>query len=334
LKNTLFAVQAFDRDAVLARGREVVQIEREALTLLERSLDDRFVVACQAILETKRQLVVTGMGKSGHIGRKVAATFAATGTPAVFIHPAEASHGDLGMLVRGDVLLVFSNSGNTAELRSILTYARNMGVCIIGVAARAASLLMEQADIPICLPLTREACAANVAPTTSTALQLALGDAMAMAVMDMRGISKSRLRSLHPGGNIGLQLTPITEIMHGRERLPLVAEGAGMPDVISIMTSGRFGLSGVIDGLGNLVGVITDGDLRRHFDSLVTATASEVMTRSPKTLPGDMLAADALMFLNDNKITAAFVIDRFDAAYPMRPVGIVHIHDLLRLGLN
>ena len=334
MKNTLFAVQAFDHDAVLARGREVVQIEREALTLLERSLDDRFVVACQAIYDTTRQLVVTGMGKSGHIGRKIAATFAATGTPAVFIHPAEASHGDLGMLVKGDVLLVFSNSGNTTELRSILAYARNMGVCIIGVASRAASLLMEQADIPICLPLTREACAANVAPTTSTALQLALGDALAMAVMDMRGISKSRLRSLHPGGNIGLQLTPITEIMHGPERLPLVAQSAGMPDVITIMTSGRFGLSGVVDQAGSLVGVITDGDLRRHFDSLPTATAGQVMTRSPKTLPGDMLAADALMFLNDNKITAAFVIDRFDTAHPMRPVGIVHIHDLLRLGLN
>lgn len=334
MKNVLIAVDTFDKRAVLARGREVVRIEREALALLERSLDDRFVLACQVIFDTKRQLVVTGMGKSGHIGRKIAATFAATGTPAVFIHPAEASHGDLGMLVNGDVLLVFSNSGNTTELRSILAYARNMGVSIIGVASRAASLLMERADFPICLPLTQEACAANVAPTTSTALQLALGDALAMAVMDMRGISKSRLLSLHPGGNIGLQLTPIVEIMQGPERLPLVPVGAGMSDVITIMTTGRFGLSGVIDDKSGLVGVITDGDLRRHFDALPTATAGEVMTRSPKTLPGDMLAADALMFLNDNKITAAFVVDRFDTVHPMRPVGIVHIHDLLRFGLN
>lgn len=334
LKNALIAVQAFDRDVVLARGREVVQIEYSALARLERSLDDRFVAACEAILATERQLVVTGMGKSGHIGRKVASTFAATGTPSVFIHPAEAAHGDLGMLMKGDVLLVLSNSGNTSELRSILTHARHIGVQIIGVASRATSLVMDFADISICLPLTREACAANVAPTTSTTLQLALGDALAMAVMDMRGVSKNRLRSLHPGGNIGLELTPISELMHGPDRLPLVNQRALMPDVISAITSGRFGVSGVVDDSGALVGVITDGDLRRHFDALPTAAAEDVMTRSPKTLPADMLAADALLFLNDNKITAAFVVDNPDSKRPVWPMGIVHLHDLLRYGLN
>lgn len=334
MKNTVIAARAFDRDAILRRGRDVVRIEGEALTLLEDSLNDDFVAACQAIYNTERQLVVTGMGKSGHIGRKIAATFAATGTPSVFIHPAEAAHGDLGMLVKGDVLLVFSNSGNTTELRSILAYARKTGVLIIGVACRPTSLVMDRADLAICLPMTREACAANVAPTTSTTLQLALGDALAMAVMDMRGVSKNRLRTLHPGGSIGLELTPVSELMHGPDRLPLISDVAGMPDVISVMTSGRFGVSGVVNDAGALQGVITDGDLRRHFDTLATATASDVMTRSPKTLPADMLAADALLFLNDNKITAAFVIDRFDAVHPMRPVGIVHIHDLLRFGLN
>lgn len=334
MKNALAAAEVFDRDAILDRGREVIRTEGEALARLELSLDDQFVAACEAIYYTQRQFVVTGMGKSGHIGRKVAATFAATGTPAVFVHPAEAAHGDLGMLVPGDVLLVLSNSGNTSELRSILSYARNLGIRIIGVASRPTSLVMDLADIALCLPLTREACAANIAPTTSTTLQLALGDALAMAVMDMRGVSTHRLRSLHPGGNIGMQLTPISEIMHGVRRLPLVSASAGMPDAISKITSERFGLTGVVDETGGLVGVITDGDLRRHFDKLLTATASEVMTRSPKTLPADLLAADALMFLNDNKITAAFVVDARNAERVSRPVGIVHIHDLLSFGLS
>jgi arabinose-5-phosphate isomerase len=331
LNNLFILAEAVDRNGILARGREVVGIEAEALALLQESLDLQFVRACEAIFNAKRQLVVSGMGKSGHIGRKVAATFAATGTPAVFMHPAEAAHGDLGMLVEGDVLLVFSNSGNTSELRSILSYARQSGVTIIGAGAKKTSLLMEFADVAICLPMTREACAANVAPTTSTTLQLALGDALAMAVMDMRGVSKTRLRTLHPGGNIGLELTPV---MHGVRELPLVSEGSGMPDTISKMTSERFGVCGVVNDSGALVGVITDGDLRRHFDMLLTATAGEVMTRSPKVIALDMLAADALLFLNDNKITVAFVVNRADSSLPQQPVGIVHIHDLLRLGLS
>ena len=323
-----------ESDTILARGREVIRIEGDALAELEHALDASFVSACQAILGVKRQLVVTGMGKSGHISRKVAATFSATGTPAVFIHPAEAAHGDLGMLAPDDVLLVFSNSGNTAELRAILSYARRLKVRIIGVASHAESLLMDLADIGIRLPNLREACAANVAPTTSTTLQLALGDALAMAVMDMRGVSRNRLRALHPGGSIGLQLTPIAEIMHRNGRMPLVVEHAGMTEVISKMTTGTFGMAGVVDDRGDLVGIITDGDLRRHFDVLASATAAEVMTRAPKTIPADMLAADVLMFLNDNQITAAFVVDRLDGAAGRRPAGIVHIHDLLRFGLN
>lgn len=334
MNKTLFAVNNFDAGSILERGREVVGMERAALGLLQQSLDDRFVAACEAIFATERQLVVTGMGKSGHIARKVAATFAATGTPAVFIHPAEAAHGDLGMLVQGDLLLVLSNSGNTTELRSILNYARTLGVCIIGVASRATSLLMDLADIGICLPMVREACRANVAPTTSTALQLALGDALAMAVMEMRGIGKNRLRALHPGGNIGLELTPVAEIMRGAKHLPLIRENVGMPDAITRMTSERFGLAGVVNDHGELVGVVTDGDLRRHFDKLLTATAGEVMNRSPKTLALDTAAGDALLFLNENKITAAFVVDPGNRKQPNSPVGIVHMHDLLPFGLN
>lgn len=330
----LLASDVRNRDAIIARGQEVIGIEVEALAQLEQTLDDNFIDACETIYNTRRQLAVTGMGKSGHIGRKIAATFAATGTPAIYIHPGEAAHGDLGVLAEGDVLLVLSNSGNTAELRAVLSYARNLGIAIIGVASHRASLLMELANIAIALPNLREACSANIAPTTSTAMQLALGDAMAMAVMDMRGISRSRLRALHPGGTIGLQLTPIGEIMHGPDRLPLVGQEAGMGEVISVTTSGCFGMAGVVNSSGELVGMITDGDLRRHFDSLPTVTAAEVMTPSPKTLSSEMLGVDALAFLNDNKITAAFIVDRPNVDGPARPVGAIHIHDLLRLGLT
>ena len=322
------------REAVLERGREVIRIEAMALGELEAVLDENFVAACEVILAVKQRVVVTGMGKSGHIGRKLAATFAATGTPATFLHPAEAAHGDLGMLVAGDVLLVLSNSGNTTELRSVLAYARRLGVHIIGVASRRMSMVMDFADVRLCLPQIREACAANVAPTSSTALQLALGDALAMAVMDMRGVTLTGLRTLHPGGSIGLRLTPVAELMHGREHMPLVGVDAGMPDVISMITQQRFGLAGVVDAAGDLIGVISDGDLRRHFHQLQTARARDVMTRSPHSLATNMMASDALMVLNDAKITAAFVLNRLDPKHPAHPVGIIHIHDLLNYGLE
>lgn len=319
------------REAILLRGKEVVCIERGALQLLEQSLDDNFVDACDAIYACRRQLVVSGMGKSGHIARKIAATFAATGTPAAFVHPGEASHGDLGMLVGGDVLLVLSNSGNTSELRPLLAFARRSGVCVIGVASRSNSLVMDYANIPIVLPAVSEACAVNVAPTSSTTMQLALGDALAMTVMDLRGVSRDYLRKIHPAGNIGLQLTPVAEIMHGPAQLPLVNLATGMSDVISAMTSGRFGVAGVVDDAGRLVGIITDGDVRRHFSTLSSSVAAEVMTSEPKTLPAEMIAEDALAFLNDKKITSAFILDNRGEG---RPIGIIGIHDLLRYGLN
>ncbi|MEG3125890.1 KpsF/GutQ family sugar-phosphate isomerase [Sphingomonas sp. GB1N7] len=323
-----------DSDAILARGREVVRIEADALRLLENSLDDAFIDACRLIHGTRRQLVVTGMGKSGHIARKVAATFAATGTPATFVHPAEAGHGDLGMLVEGDVLLVFSNSGNTAELHSILTYASKSGIPIIGVAARQNSLVMGMAEVAVLLPEAREACAINFAPTTSTAIQLALGDALAMTVMDMRGISKRMLGALHPAGTIGFPLTPVRELMHGPDRLPLVSPETHMSEAISIMTNGRFGIAGVIDPEGRLIGVITDGDVRRHFDTIDVSTAAHVMTPAPKSIPADMLVDEVLVLLNEAKITAAFVVGGRDADQPACPIGIVHVHDLLRFGLK
>lgn len=327
------ASKAICDDRFLDRGRAVIRLEAEALGILEASLDQAFGDACGTIVETRRQLVVTGMGKSGHIARKVAATFAATGTPAVYVHPSEAGHGDLGILAPGDVLLVFSNSGNTAELRPILNFARRSRIPVIGVASRANSLVIELADVPLLLPKVKEACPVNVAPTTSTTMQLALGDALAMTVMDMRGISKTHLRTLHPAGSIGLALAPVSELMHDATRLPLVSKDAGMPEVISVMTSGCFGLAGVINAEGALIGIITDGDLRRRFGVLTTAFAHEVMTAMPKVIPAEMPAGEALVFLNDNKITAAFVVeDPADA--PQVPLGIIHIHDLLRHGLN
>ncbi|WP_374282434.1 SIS domain-containing protein [Novosphingobium sp.] len=317
----------------IERGRSVITAEQQALAALADTIDESFTAACEAILATRRQLAVTGMGKSGHIGRKIAATFAATGTPSIFVHPSEAGHGDLGMVTTGDTLLVLSNSGNTAELRTILRFARLNKIPIIGIASRKNSLVCELADIPILLPSVREACAANIAPTTSTTMQLALGDALAMTVMDMRGVSKNHLQRLHPAGSIGLALAPVSELMHGADRLPLVDTHAGMPEAISVMTSGCFGLAGVVDQTGVLVGIITDGDLRRRFGVLSTAFAHEVMTSSPKVIPADMPAGEALVFLNDSKITAAFVVED-PTTGPQVPLGIIHIHDLLRHGLN
>jgi arabinose-5-phosphate isomerase len=328
------ALELTTAEAILCRGAEVIRIEADALNLLAESLQDSFVEACEAIFCARGRTVITGMGKSGHIGRKWAATMAATGTPAIYVHPAEAAHGDLGMLVSGDLLVVISNSGNTTELRAFLNYARRIGVTVIGVASRPDSLVIQRADIKLCLPAAREACPANIAPTTSTTLQLALGDALAMTIMDMRGFTRESLKTLHPGGSIGLRLTPVAEIMHGHDRLPLVDQRVSMREVILTMTSMGFGIAGAVDEVGRLTGVITDGDLRRHFDALAYATAGEVMTSAPKTLAPDTLAEDALHFLNENQITCAFVMERNAPVNTGVPIGIVHIHDFLRIGLG
>jgi arabinose-5-phosphate isomerase len=321
-------------EVILQRGKAVIRLEADALHLLANSLEQPFVDACNAMISAQGRVVVTGMGKSGHVGRKWAATLAATGTPAIYVHPAEAAHGDLGMLVAGDVLVVISNSGNTSELRAFLRYAASINVQVIGVAARRDSLVIANADVKLCLPSTREACPANIAPTTSTTLQLALGDAIAMALMDMRGFSRERMKALHPGGSLGLRLTPVCELMHGPEHLPLVDGVAPMREVIITMTSKSFGIAGVVDKAGRLIGVITDGDLRRHFDELGSATADQVMTRNPKTIRHDLLAEEALHFLNANKITCAFVIDDAAPVNTGVPLGIIHVHDFLRVGLS
>lgn len=326
---------AFDsqHESILARGTEVIELEASALHELAQSLDSTFVRACEAIRSASGRVVVTGMGKSGHIGRKLAATFAATGTPSNFVHPAEAAHGDLGMLVPGDVLLMISNSGNTAELRAFLNHAEMLGVTVIGIASRQDSLVITRADIGICVPNVREACPANIAPTTSTTVQLALCDALAMAVMDMRGFSRDGMKALHPGGSIGMRLAPVRQIMHTEARLPLVSPDACMREVIFEISSKGFGIAGVVDPSGKLIGVITDGDLRRHFEKLLTASAREVMSPSPRTIAAEMLAEEALHFLNEHTITCAFIIDPEAPPVDQVPIGIIHVHDFLRLGV-
>jgi arabinose-5-phosphate isomerase len=316
--------------SIISRGRTVIETEAAALAQLSVALDDNFALATELILDTRGRVVVTGMGKSGHIGRKLAATLASTGTPAIFVHPAEAAHGDLGMLMAGDVLIVLSNSGATSELKTILRHAKTLNCPIIGIAGQLDSPVMHAADAKLLLPAAREACPANIAPTTSTTLMLALGDALSISVMGVRGISREGLKALHPGGVIGNRLLPVNELMHVGDNMPLVPAAMPMREVVIAITQKSFGIAGVVDADGKLVGVITDGDLRRHVERLLMSTAADVMTTGPKTIPEGTYVEDALAIMNANKITSLFVM-RHDA--PEIPAGLVHIHDFSRLGL-
>ncbi|UAK24979.1 KpsF/GutQ family sugar-phosphate isomerase [Sphingomonas nostoxanthinifaciens] len=319
------------RESMLDFGRRVIVAEAQALSVLVGALDAEFERAVKLLLSLRGRVVVTGMGKSGHIARKVAATLASTGTPALFIHPAEAAHGDLGMLVPGDALLALSNSGGTTELRPILAHAASLDIPIVAISAGGTSPLMQASDIRLLMPPVDEACPDNLAPTTSTAMMMALGDALALATMRERGTSRDGFEMLHPGGVIGRRLMRVTALMHAGDGMPLVAATLSMRDVILVMTARSFGVAGVVDAAGCLRGIITDGDLRRHVDDLLTATAGDVMTRDPVTIPGRCFAEDALAVMNDRKITSVFVVDD---VHPERPIGLIHIHDFLRLGLE
>lgn len=324
------AVALADNEAsrVLLNGRHVIETEARALLELADSLDDSFSEAVDLLVSTKQRIIVSGMGKSGHVGRKVAATLASTGTPALFVHPAEAAHGDLGMITPGDTLLILSNSGTTPELKSIVRHAKLFGCPIIAVASRHTSPLMRAANVALLLPAVREACPVNIAPTTSTTLMLALGDALAVAAMRVRGLTRERMQLLHPGGAIGDRLQPVDRLMHSGDCLPLVSPEAPMAEVIIEMTRKSYGIAGVVTD-GELVGVITDGDLRRHCQHLFSSIAADVMTPDPKLVPEGALCEDVLAMLQEHRITAVFVCAH-DA--PSRPVGLVHIHDFARLG--
>ena len=320
-----------ETDTFLATARRVIRREAEALDALERTLDASFAAAVRMILGAGGRVIVSGMGKSGHIARKIAATFASTGTPAQFVHPAEASHGDLGMVARGDVVMVLSNSGETPELADIVAHTRRFGIPLIGVAGVAGSTLLRQADVAILLPRVPEACEMGIVPTTSTAMTLALGDALAIAVMEHRRFGPEAFRAFHPGGKLGARLSRVADLMHGPDRLPLVPADAPMSRVILAMTESGFGVAGVTDAEGLLCGVITDGDLRRHMEGLMGHVAAEVMTRTPVTIGPDALAERAVQLMNARKVTCLFVVEPEGSR---RAVGLLKIHDCLRAGIG
>lgn len=309
----------------LETARRVIGIEAAGLAALSASLDGAFSSAVETILKARGRVIVSGMGKSGHIARKIAATMASTGTPAQFVHPAEASHGDLGMVTREDVALVLSNSGETPELADLIAHTRRFSIPLIGVASRPGSTLLRQADVALVLPQADEACGSGVVPTTSTTMTLALGDALAVALMEHRQFTPEMFRTFHPGGKLGAKLSKVADLMH--RDMPLVSEALPMPEVLLVISQKGFGVVGVTNVAGDLVGIITDGDLRRHMEGLLSHTAAEVMTRNPRAIGPDALAEAALGVMNDKKITCLFAVDQG------RPVGILHIHDLLRAGV-
>ena len=311
-----------------AIGRRVIRREAEALGLLAETLDGTFADAVGLILSASGRVIVCGMGKSGHVGRKIAATLASTGTPAQFVHPAEASHGDLGMVTSGDVALVLSNSGETPELADIIAHTRRFGIPLIGVAGRAGSTLLRQADVALLLPNAPEACDQGIVPTTSTTMTLALGDALAIALMEHRRFTPDQFRVFHPGGKLGAKLATVAQLMH--DDPPLVPESQPMTETLLEMTRRGFGVVGVTDAAGRLAGIVTDGDLRRHMQGLLTHSAGEVMTAKPKTIAPDALAQQALALMQDRKITSLFVVD---PAGDGRALGLIHVHDCLRAGV-
>ena len=302
-------------------GKSLVHDEARALDALADSLGDEFEKACSLILDAKGKLIVSGLGKSGHIGRKIAATFASTGTTATFLHLAEAIHGDLGIAAAGDVALLISQSGATAELQPVIDHFDNVGIPIIAITGNARSMLGEAAAAPLTLPHWPEVGPEAVAPTTSTTMTLALGDALAMTVMREKGFTRTDFGRLHPGGSLGARLKPVKRLMHGGEQLPLVDKGTNMHDVIVVMSEKRLGVVGVTDEEGRLAGVITDGDLRRHIEQGLDHPASAFMSADPKTVAPDSLVDDALTLFDEYRITTLFVVDEG------KPVGVLHIHD-------
>jgi arabinose-5-phosphate isomerase len=322
-----------DESPLIASALRTLDTEADGVAALiaaiRGALGAPFAAAVDLIAQSKGRLIVTGMGKSGHVGRKIAATFASTGTPAYFVHPGEASHGDLGMITRDDVIMALSWSGETVELKDLIDYSRRFKTGLIAVTADAESTLAKAADVVLLLPPAREACPHNLAPTTSSLMQLALGDALAVALLESRGFTALDFRGLHPGGRLGAKLKFIRDVMHTGSAVPLRPLGTMMADAIVEMTAKGFGCVGITGADSRLAGIITDGDLRRHMRAdLLAARVDDVMTSNPKTVSGDQLVSEALELLNSSKITAVIVVGNGGA-----PVGIVHLHDLLRAGV-
>lgn len=322
-----------DNSGAVASALRTIQTERAGLDALVRELGNGlaqpFCKSIETIGNITGRVIITGVGKSGHIGSKIAATFASTGTPAFFVHPAEANHGDLGMIAKDDVIIAMSWSGESSELRGIVAYSRRFAIPLIAVTAGKKSALAREADIVLLLPNEQEACPHGLAPTTSTLMQLALGDALAVALLEARGFSAMDYKVFHPGGKLGAILSHVSELMHKGSSMPLVALGTSMPEATIRLSEKRFGCVGVIDEQGRLAGIVTDGDIARNMGrNLQALKVDDVMTWEPKTVRKSMLATSAMAMLNEKKISAVFVVDDDNM-----PIGIVHFHDLLRIGV-
>ena len=314
--------------ADLSCAARVLDLEATGIRALAAALDERLVVALDILSNVTGRVVVTGMGKSGHVARKIASTMASVGTPAMYVHPGEASHGDLGMITPADAVLALSNSGETPELSNLVAYCKRSDIPLLAITGDPRSTLAEQADVALILPPSPEACPLGLAPTTSTTMALALGDALAVALLERKGFSAEDFQVLHPGGRLGRKLLRVADIMHGPDEMPLVDGEMVMADALITMTAKRFGCVGVVDGDGALLGIVTDGDLRRHMaPDLLAKTVRVVMTRRPKTIRPGALAGEALGLMNARAITSLFVVEG------NRPIGIVHIHDCLREGV-
>ncbi len=312
----------------LDSARRVLRLEAEGIGALAESLGDAFIAALDLLHDVKGRAIVTGMGKSGHVARKIAATMASTGTPAQYVHPGEASHGDLGMITPADVVLALSNSGETSELRDLLEYTRRNAIPLIAITSRAGSTMDEMADVTLLLPATPEACPMGLAPTTSTTASLALGDALAVSLLERKGFSPHDFQVFHPGGKLGQTLLRVSDLMHKGDAMPLCAADTPMKEAILAITAKSFGCVGVLDADGRLTGVVTDGDLRRHMEfDLLNQPAGDVMTADPKTIRPQALAAEAVAVMNKYSITGLFVVE------DGKPAGILHIHDCLRAGI-
>ena len=310
---------------------QVLRTESLALRRLECCIDETFDAVVQAVAAAPSHVIVTGMGKSGHVGRKIAATLASVGTPAFFVHPGEASHGDLGMITTSNVVIAISNSGETAELSDVVVYTRRFDIPLIAITSGPDSTLRRQADWALVLPPVEEACPLGLAPTTSTTMTLALGDALAVALLRQKGFTRSDYRDIHPGGRLGNVLQRVQDIMHPPERMPVVAKGTPVTDVLIKMSAGGFGCVGVFDDGDALIGIVTDGDLRRNMSPrLLEQRVDDIMTPSPRVVSREALAAEALKMMTESGITALFVVDDRDS---MRPCGFLHVHDCLRHGV-
>jgi arabinose-5-phosphate isomerase len=321
-----------ESERAVACAERTLEIEANGIAALaaalQNGLADPFAEAVGLLKAARGRVIVTGMGKSGHVGQKLAATFASTGTPAFFVHPSEASHGDLGMITREDVILAMSWSGETVEMKNIITYSRRFKVPLIAITSRRVSALGKASDVVLELPRAKEACPHGLAPTTSTTMQLALGDCLAIALLEAKGFTAHDFKTFHPGGSLGAQLKFVADVMHKGDRIPLALDTETMSSALVTMTQKAFGCLGVIDRKGRLIGIITDGDLRRHMgEDLLKATTGAIMTRKPKTVAPDLLASAALELINASRITAVFVVEKG------KPVGIMHVHDLLRAGV-